>query len=197
MINNDFCLFRRKNDDLLNLTSNEPITSKQSHNSFSRKKENQPKSTLSNSNIKLCKALIITLVHKHFKDEKPSLKNGGKLKWNLISDEYNEIVKSALEKETPNTLNAKWRNIVYRAKIMKDPYPLNDPSKPIISIKILQDRINQLKSNSENEKNICQKERESLQELSASNKSENNVHPPEEFNIMSLSDVKKQFRIGL
>ena len=142
-----------------------------------------------NSNIKLCKSVLVCLVDKHFGDEKPSLKNGGKLKWNQICKEYNEIGNGALEKENPNTLYAKWRNIVYKAKLMKDPHPLNDPSKPIISLKILKERIDLIKCNFQNElKNTSQND---------CKPSKTNVNSSEENNRMSLSDVRKQFGIGL
>ena len=190
-------LFFRRNTNLLNLTSSEAITAKHSNDSFSRKKEKQTKNALANSNITLCKNLLVSLVDKHFGDEKPSLKNGGKLKWNQICKEYNEIGYGALEKENANTLNAKWRNIVYRAKLMKDPHPLNDPSKPIISIKILQEHIDQLKSNFQKEvKLTLQNDCKSHLELSTTNHSETNVNLSEENIRMSLSDVKKQFGIG-
>ena len=192
----DFC-FRRKTN-LLDLTLNDEITAKHSNGSFSRKKEMQMKNALTNSNIKLCKNVLVCLVHKHFGDEKPSLKNGGKLKWNQICKEYNEIGNGALEKENPNTLYAKWRNIVYRAKLMKDPHPLNDPSKPIISLEILKKHIDLMKSNFQNEMNITsQNDCKTHLELSTSNHSETNVNSSEENNRMSLSDVKKQFGIGL
>ena len=189
--------FRRKTN-LLDLTSNEGITAKNSNGSFSRKKETQTKNALLNSNIKLCKNVLVCLVDKYFGDDKPSLKNGGKLKWNQICKEYNEIGNGALEKENPNTLYAKWRNIVYRAKLMKDPHPLNDPSKPIISLKILKERIDLMKSNFQNELKITpQNDCKAHLELSTSDHSKTNANSSEENNRMSLSDVKKQFGIGL
>ena len=92
----------------------------------------------------LCKDILISLVYKYFGDERATLKHGGRQKWNHISDAYNEIGEGVLERANPITLNAKWRNIIYRAKLMKEPHPLSEPSE-IVQQKVLKDRVNKLK----------------------------------------------------
>ena len=182
---------------MFNLTSNQAEISKNSDESISLKKEERPKKASSNSNIKLCKDVLISLVYKHFGDEKPSLKNGGKQKWNEIAKEYNALVKGALEKESPNSLNAKWRNIIYKAKLMKEPYPLSDPCKPILSDNLLQDRIKELKSDFPNEASTKESGSEQKQEFSMPNDLERNTISREDDNRMCLSNLKKQIGIGL
>ena len=182
------------------MTSNEAEISKHSKTkdeSIKLKKVDRPKKALSNSNVKLCKDVLISLVYKHFGDEKPSLKNGGKQKWNQIVTEYNALGKDVLEIESPNSLNAKWRNIIYKAKLMKDPYPLSDPCKPIISDNILQDRIKELKSDFPNETSSEKSRSEPNQEFSISNNLERNTISREDDNRMCLSNLKKQIGIGL
>ena len=97
---------------------------------------------------KLCKDTLIFLVHRFFGDQVASLKNRGRIKWNQISGAYNEMGSEVFDSLNGEALNAKWRNILYRARIMKEPHPLSN-TKNIINEKTLKDRINQLKSDPE------------------------------------------------
>ena len=150
---------------------------------------------------KLCKDTLILLVHRLFGDKVASLKNGGRIKWNHISDAYNEMGNGVFERLNGKALNAKWRNILYRARIMKEPHPLSNP-KNIINEKILKDRINQLKSDPEftsfkSKTNLrtfknADDTTKTIQEDSKNVSSANERHYK-----LKLSDIKRRLGIGI
>ena len=180
---------------MLNSKSNEALNPK--HDSISRKNEKQPKGASSSSNTKLCKDVLISLVYKYFGKETPTLKNEGKQKWGHISNEYNDLIKGVLEKEKAATLNAKWRNIVYRAKLMKEPHPFKDPRKPLMKDDLLRDRIRQLRCKLQNKAISHESVSETFPEIPASANFNRNDHILEVNHRLGLSDVKRQFGEGI
>ena len=141
--------------------------------------------------------MLTTLVHRHFGDDVPTLKYGGRDKWNHISNAYNEMGKGVFEKANAITLNAKWRNIIYRAKIMKEPHPLGNSKKDIIDEKTLQYRISQLKLNSQYispRHNLNAKNCDLVKVASVAGKNDSSTNDDKR---MKLSDVKKEFGIGM
>ena len=142
--------------------------------------------------------MLISLVHKYFGDEPATLKYGGKQKWNYISNTYNELGEGVLERLNATTLNAKWRNIIYRAKLMKEPHPLSKHNN-IIDEKILKDKVKELKphpqcmmsaSKSSTKFHTCNV-------MKLINDNEQNISEVQENNRLKLSDIKKEFGIGI
>ena len=165
------------------------ISSKQVHN---------PIKSNSNSSetAKLGRDVLISLVHTYFGDvTTATLKGSGREKWKDICKAYNEIGKDVFENMSAVKLNSKWRNIVYRAKLMKEPHPLNKP-KHIIDLNILKEKINQTKSsactNSQKDGEIVQNEKVSQLLNSAIQRDS----PANCMDRLKLSDVKREFGIG-
>ena len=153
----------------------------------------------SNSNssetAKLGRDVLISLVHTYFGDGTATLKGSGREKWKDICKAYNEIGKDVFENMSAVKLNSKWRNIVYRAKLMKEPHPLDKP-KHIIDLNILKEKINQTKcsscKNSHKNEEIVQNEKVSQLLNSAIQRDS----PANCMDRLKLSDVKREFGIG-
>ena len=153
----------------------------------------------SNSNssetAKLGRDVLISLVHTYFGDGTATLKGSGREKWKDICKAYNEIGKDVFENMSAVKLNSKWRNIVYRAKLMKEPHPLDNP-KQIKDLNILKERINQTKcsacTNSQKDEEIVQNGKVS-QLLNSAIQRDSSTNC---MNRLKLSDVKREFGIG-
>ena len=139
--------------------------------------------------------VLISLVHTYFGDGTATLKGSGREKWKDICKAYNEIGKHVFENMSAVKLNSKWRNIVYRAKLMKEPHPLDNP-KHIIDLNILKEKINQTKSsactNSQKNEEIVQNGKVSQLLNSATQRDS----PANCMDRLKLSDVKREFGIG-
>ena len=152
-------------------------------------------SSNSSETAKLGRDVLISLVHTYFGDGTATLKGSGREKWKDICKAYNEIGKDVFENMNAVRLNSKWRNIVYRAKLMKEPHPLDNP-KHIIDLNILKEKINQTKSsactNSQKDGEIVQNEKVSQLLNSAIQRDS----PANCMDRLKLSDVKREFGIG-
>lgn len=151
-------------------------------------------SSNSSETAKLGRDVLISLVHTYFGNGTATLKGSGREKWKDICKAYNEIGKDVFENMNAVRLNSKWRNIVYRAKLMKEPHPLDKP-KHIIDLNILKEKINQTKSsactNSQKDEEIVQNKKVSQLLNSAIQRDS----PANCMDRLKLSDVKREFGI--
>ena len=147
----------------------------------------------------MCKDTLTLLVRRYFGDQAASLKGVGRAKWNHISDAYNEIGEGVFERASGETLNAKWRNILYRGRILKEPHPLSNP-KNIPDEKLLKDRINKLKLNAQfasfkNKSNLSKVKNTNV--ITLLKDGIGNSSPIDKCNRLKLSDIKREFGIGI
>ena len=161
-------------------------------------KENQSRNSMSAAHAKLCKDMLISLVHKYFGDEPATLKYGGKQKWNHISNTYNELGGGVLERSNAITLNAKWRNIIYRAKLMKEPHPLSKHDN-IVDERMLKEKVTELKLHPQNMTSTSKSSTkfQTCNVMKLLNDNEQNYSEVQENNRLKLSDIKREFGIGI
>ena len=150
------------------------------------------------AHAKLCKDILISLVQKYFGEEPATLKYGGKQKWSYISNAYNEIGEGVLERSNAITLNAKWRNIIYRAKIMKEPHPLSKHNN-ILDEKILKEKVKELKFHSKYKMSTSKSSTkfQTCNVMKLINDKEEHNSEVQQNNILKFSEIKREFGLGI
>ena len=123
----------------------------------------------------------------------------GREKWKNISESYNKLGEGVFESLNEDELNAKWRNILYRARILKQPDPIGD-HKSLKDETELNYRIEQMKLHPRfSAIKIGKKTSSKLNTNTA--RSLNTKHgifsPINRHKKLKLEEVKRQFGLGM